>query len=654
GVAFLERAEAAARALPGVRSSSSIVGRHRAELPAGPPDPRALAGLARDNRFDRAMGWLSADGRIATVLVETEELPARQVGALTRELERIAAGAPEGLGTVVVGTRSLERALDRSSREIGTIYFPLLLGLSVLLLAATFRDLGGVVVPLAFVALVEGVTLGAMGWAGVELDLVLAILPPLVFAISLASVLHVQIPCRAAEAAGASPEEAVREVYRDKGRALVAAGLSTALGFAALGLSPVPAVRALGLWAGLGLAFQTLASFAVLPALLALAAVRRGLPERALEDRLERLGARLARGAADHRRAILLGFGLLAVAALGGWLRLERESDALRYLPADDPLRTAVERLERRGIGTATLELVVRSPGDAPGLWRTAAGLASLERLELALDGDAGVLGAVGAGGLVAELGASSPFAALQSHEESLEVGLALAASEPEAGSALARFVDGPGSLARLTLFVPHAGYAAIDGLAARAEQLAAEMLPEGTTAQATGLLRVLLALHRSLLATLGRSLALTAAVATIVFALLLGRARDVARALAPNLGPILLLLGGMGWLGVKLDIATAMVASILLGLAVDDTIHTLARYRRRRAEVGARAAIEERLRQTAPAYLLTGAILAAGFGVCALSDFAPIARFGGLAAAGVALAVAADLVLVPALFSRD
>jgi len=96
------------------------------------------------------------------------------------------------------------------------------------------------------------------------------------------------------------------------------------------------------------------------------------------------------------------------------------------------------------------------------------------------------------------------------------------------------------------------------------------------------------------------------------------------------------------------------MVASIVLGLVVDNTIHTLTPYRERRALVGAREAVVGKLERAAPAYLLTGAIVAAGFGVCALSDFGPTARFGALSASAIALAVAVDLLLVPALFGRE
>jgi predicted RND superfamily exporter protein len=92
------------------------------------------------------------------------------------------------------------------------------------------------------------------------------------------------------------------------------------------------------------------------------------------------------------------------------------------------------------------------------------------------------------------------------------------------------------------------------------------------------------------------------------------------------------------------------MVASVVLGLAVDDTIHTLGHFRELAPALGRREAVAGTLERTAPAYILTGAILAAGFGVCALSDFAPTARFGGLSALAIAFAVAGDLFLLPAL----
>jgi predicted RND superfamily exporter protein len=138
----------------------------------------------------------------------------------------------------------------------------------------------------------------------------------------------------------------------------------------------------------------------------------------------------------------------------------------------------------------------------------------------------------------------------------------------------------------------------------------------------------------------------------TLILRLLLPGTRLTILSLLPNLWPVAGMLGVMGWLGVPLDIATVMVASVALGLAVDDTLHTLGHFRQLAPRQGAREAVAHTLEITAPAYLLTGVILAAGFGVCTLSDFAPVARFGALSATAIVLAVLGDLFLLPALLS--
>jgi predicted RND superfamily exporter protein len=661
GLARLEAIERAAAALADVRSASSLVAHHRPNLAAFPPPPEAMAAF-RDrvvaDRLDRAMGWVSEDGRAASVLVEARALEPRAVARLARELERLGreiAGPPSaGLAVTVAGTRTLELALDDSSLEIARVFFPLLVLFAVGLLAATFRDASGVLVPLAFVGLCQGAVLGAMGWSGVRLSLVLAVLPPVLFVIALATAIHVLIPCRALEARGLDPGAAVVAVYREKRRALAYTGVSTALGFAALAVSPVGAVRTLGVWAALGLAFQLVAAFTFYPALVAAVAARRALPERRLEARLERLGRRAATASARRRRPLLALYAILAIAAAVGLARLERESDALRYLAADHPARRAIEHVEGLGLGVASVEIGLAAPPDAPGHWRTPTGLAALSELAAALDERPEVLSAVGPGELVDDVAAASPFADLLAPEQLRAGALELIESQPELARALARFVTEDGEAARVALFVRHAGYAPIDALAGAAETEAARRLPTGTAVHSTGALLVLLALHRELLGTLAASSALTVPVLALAFWLLLRRVPDALRALAPNLWPVLVLVGGMGWLGVPLDIATVMVASVVLGLVVDDTIHTLARYRERRLEVGGFEAVADKLEHTAPAYLLTGTILAAGFGVCGFSDFAPVARFGALSAAAVVIAVITDLVLVPALFARD
>jgi predicted RND superfamily exporter protein len=563
----------------------------------------------------------------------------------------------------MVGESLFQRALNTSGREVERVYFPLLLGLAALLLTATFREAGAVVLPLAFVATVEIVVLGAMGYAGVKVNLVVAILPPILFVIALASAVHLMLRCRDIEASqgpdGESAIAATLATYRDKGRALFWTTLSTLAGFASLAATPVAPIRTLGLWAGLGLAFSGVAAFTLLPCLLARTMGRRtSLPERAFELRLQSLGRRVTELAADHRSWVLAIYAGLALVAAAGLPRLSVASNALHYLAPQHPVRAGIESVERLGIGLSALELVASLPqgaGAASGAeadFLSAPRLDQLAALAATLRGIPGVLSVVGATDLLDDVARASPLAAAFTPAELRPRLLPLVRADEAGQRALGRFLAADGSETRLTLFVPTEGYAHADPLAERALALARQALP-GATVELTGQYPLLLAMQRYLLSTLALSLLLTLPVLAITFYILLRDAKGTFFALVPNLWPVLLILGGMGWCGVPLDIATVMVASITLGLVVDDTIHTLAHYRELRADLGPRAAVADRMEKTAPAYLLTGVILASGFGVCALSGFAPTAHFGLLSAIAIVIAVVADFTLVPALFGR-
>ncbi len=651
GLGELARIEREASRLPGVESVSSFLDHHGVDPSALSDDELAafVAALAVDP-LDRAMGWIAAGGMAGSLWIEYDETSRDAAAKLGRSLDELAESAGAGLRVARVGGGLLEEALDASTREIWRRHLPLLVLFATALLFATFRDFGGVFVPLAFVGFCEVVVLGAMGWAGVRFHLVLALLPPLLFAIALATAVHLLIRCRALEAEGLAAGEATRATYAEKGRALLWTSLATVTGFGALATSAVAPVATLGRWAAAALLVQLVASFTLYPVLLAATAGRRArLPERALEERLERFGRRLAEAAAEQRLVVLIGYLVAATIGVAGIHRLGVESNVLTYLRDSHPVRLAYERAEALGIGVSTIELELLAGAPQVRLDEPEA-LAALSELALRLRVVPGVLAVVAATDLLDDLAAASPWAALSTRAELRAQALAIAAGDPAGERALSRFLTPDGRASRVTLFVATAGYDSIDPIAVRAESEARSLFPAVDVA-ATGELRVVLGFHRALMATLGRSLALTLPILFATFALLLRNGRDAAKALVPNVWPVIVLLGTMGWFGLPLDLATVMVASIVLGLAVDDTIHTLAHFRTESSQLGAREAVCGRIGRTAPAYLLTGAILIAGFGVCSLSEFVPIARFGALSAYAIALAVVSDLLLVPALF---
>lgn len=123
--------------------------------------------------------------------------------------------------------------------------------------------------------------------------------------------------------------------------------------------------------------------------------------------------------------------------------------------------------------------------------------------------------------------------------------------------------------------------------------------------------------------------------------------------AMIPNAAPVLFIFGGMGWLEIPVDIGSMMTASIALGVAVDDTIHFLARYREELDHSPNRnAAIVSTYSHCAVPTLQAALISGLGLSVFAFSTFTPTQRFGWLMLCILMAGVVSELVLLPALLA--
>lgn len=125
------------------------------------------------------------------------------------------------------------------------------------------------------------------------------------------------------------------------------------------------------------------------------------------------------------------------------------------------------------------------------------------------------------------------------------------------------------------------------------------------------------------------------------------------ASALVPNLLPILVLFGVMGYAGIPLDTSTAMVAVIALGISIDDTLHFMARYHdnTRRFQEEARALVSTVEDESKP-IITTSVALGLGFAALAVSHFPPVVHFGLLTAMVMLLALISTFILTPVLLS--
>jgi predicted RND superfamily exporter protein len=164
-----------------------------------------------------------------------------------------------------------------------------------------------------------------------------------------------------------------------------------------------------------------------------------------------------------------------------------------------------------------------------------------------------------------------------------------------------------------------------------------------------TGLLILYNNMLQSLFGSQILTLGLTAALLTGMFLILFRSLKIALVAMAPNVLPILLVLGVMGWLGIPLDMMTITIAAIGLGIAVDDTIHYIHRFKDEFPKDRKYIRTMHRCHGSiGHAMYYTSVTIILGFSILALSNFKPSVYFGLLTGLAMMVALLAALTLLP------
>jgi len=527
-----------------------------------------------------------------------------------------------GLALTAAGHPFLSAALDRESQSVERLFGPLLVVSGFAVCALFLRSWA-----LAGVALLPGLVGAVAVRAGLRLcgvpsNMILVAAGPLVFVVLVASMVHLAAAWRRATQAGMSAPEAARAARRATLRPAAMAAATTIVGFGVFAASDVSAVRELGLTVAAAVLLLVPLSYVAMP--IALAGL--GVPTARGGGPAARAWERVALAAAQRRGPVLAATaGLLALGVLAP-RGMPVAVSAVDYFPAAHPVRAEYAALDTTSAGLVGLDVLVRAPG---GVEPRAA-----RELCEQLGRCTGVGAVFGPPAVVADLAALGPLAALVGPRVLRETG------RLGVDGAWWRFT------ARASVNTP----AEIAGLSADVHRAAADWsAAHGIEAHVAGSLLRLFALQEALVGTLARSLGLTALVALLSFCLCLRDRRALAAACVATLVPVAAVLAGARALGYALDAATVMVASAVVGLALDNTYHIL--LAGGPGGAGSRAARAAAFGRVGGAAVAGIVILAVGFGCLGLADFQPTARFGTLAALGFLGALVADVAVLPALW---
>jgi uncharacterized protein len=606
------------------------------ELVPGPAE--AASGLRR-------LGLATDDGVLAIYawLEPREDLDARR-GAILDSMGAVVAATLGEAGRTVrwAGVGVLYEGLNRQTERDASLF----LGLAILVMAGLLRLVLGrwsaVALALAAPLVATAAVVGTVAWTGHSMNLVMAALPALVLVIGVAGAVHIYLEwfrARRDSPAGTVTERRAlaAEVVSRMAVPTLFAAVTTALGFLALMASRMAVVRELGMFAAVGV--LTVWALTVLISAAGLSLLDLPVPKRAFGGRIRERLAVLGPALRRRRMWVWLGFGVAAAVLMAGASRVVVDTHTIGLLPETSRVVQDSRWIEAN-LGLYTpLEFVVRPPG---GLALAPGSLDGIRRWQAVAESHPGVDRTLAVTDLLALSGQPLPGSAEEARAT-------IEAYRAATGDDLSDYVSGDGRATRVTAFVPMGTArdfaAAVRALTAEGDRaMGAE---RSFTAAGYLPLYVRIVDYTVSSALLGLGLAFLAVF--VVLALLLRSGWTVMAAIPPNLFAVATVFGVMGWVGIPLDIATATVGAIVLGIAVDDTVHFLHRYATARA-AGAPDPAVDALTGAGPALVLTSVVLALGLGVLTAAGSLSIVYFGLLTALAVTAALLADLLLLPTL----
>jgi len=607
---------------------------------------------------------LSNDGSTAAMMVRI--IPAfNNSPDRVALVDRIEAAAKRLPGNLALAGFPYLRTQYAKRISLESPVFTLLAALiSLLFLYLAFGAWRAVVLPTAIVGLGLMWTVGLMVLFGHQLTIVSSMLPALLVIIGMANVIHLCTKFLDQFLAGKDQRAALVETIRTVGLATLLTSLTTAIGFGVLMLSGSRLLSAFGQFAAVGIMLLYVLSITLTPVVFIRyrSSARRSAPLVTREG-LERFFDRIATLTKRHADAILLLAGGLLLLGLVGTMRISSDIYAFSDFYEDDPLRQHLAVFEEAFGGIMPMEVIIET--DKPGQFRSLPYWRRIEALQHTLSD----LEPVGHSLAVTDLVKLANQAYFGGHPDAyrlpssfelpfLQTALKGFLDQKRTGELtrnLPLLIDSTFSMTRVYLGVPDLGTQRMNALADTVRARTIALFPEdGFNVFITGNAIRVTRSGEKLVRNLIVSLAVALVVIALLMALLFRSMRLMIISLVPNVIPLLVVGGMMGYAGIALKPSTALIFSVAFGIAVDNSIHFLTKYRLDRdAGLSKEEAIRATLRATGKAILLTSFVLMSGFLVFTLSSFGGTVNMGGLTALTLGVAMVANLLLLPALLYR-
>lgn len=547
-------------------------------------------------------------------------------------------------GPITLDVAQLDSILSDSER-----FVPLTVVVGLGLLAWVVGRWRPVVIGAVAMSTVVVTTLAALAWSGVPYTMSSAILPSLLTAYTVTVLLHLYAGVQRTQRTVSGRAAAVDQALAETRKPAVFNTLTTVAGLISLVLVPIPPIQVFGLFGALGTVVVFLTVNWLVPPFLRHFDRHPWSQKQSTMGRLGKLARRLTVTSLRYPKWVLAGFVTLVLLLAPHLLKVEVETDLLAFFADDHPVNVETRAIESALVGVTTLEVSLQ--GSSRDTFQRVDTLKRVRDLQQWLKTLPAVDRSNSMVDLVEEMnwamnGEKPAFRSLPANDRLLRQYLLV-----YDGDDLYEVVNRDFQHARMLLSLNVHGTSAIRQTIEQIQaRLAAEPIP-GVKVDIGGYGRMLSDQIDLLVGGQVRSFLGAFGQIFLIMALLWRSFGAAAVCLVPNLAPLYFVFVLMGYAAIRLDAATVMIASVVLGITIDDTVHLFHGYRERlRRGMAPMFAIVRSYDATGRAVLATSAILIAQFGLLAMSDFVPTANFGLMTATGLLTGLVFELLLLPAL----
>ncbi|WNJ20765.1 MMPL family transporter [Pontibacter sp. G13] len=668
---FLKRADSvfeAIRALPGTDSlvSATSVEQYRLKTLKMVSSPWMEFETEADLRKSRKRieqdslligGLITRDFQhvCAFVFIEPEIFDTRKRDEFNQSVVEVLESS--GIPYVISGIPYIRtQYIGKIGREL-LMFMSISICLIISVLFWIYRTGWGVWIPVAAVLLGLMWIMGIMGYTGQSVDLISNLLIPLMFVVGTSDVIHLTTRFLQENERSDSPHEAMRITLKEIGLSIFLTSLTTAVGFASLLVSRVPPIRNFGLYAAIGVVLTYILTIILLPnAFLWLSRKKKLTQKRGFgnQPQWNTWMDQVFRWVMQEGRLIGWTFGGLVALSIALIFTIPTNTFLIEDIGEDDPIKQSMYFFEEQSVGLRPFELGIHMKGEHLATDRDF--LVQLDSIQEWLDGRQQFGIFLSPATLVKEANYLAHFnrahhRRIPDSQEEIDRMIGFMANYG-GNDLMAKVTTQDFKQARISSRVPDLGTDEFEKLYRDLDEYVlahcdTSMFSYRYTGQAFLTEHNLMYVRRSLLFGLGIAFAIVG----LIMGMLFKSWRMLLISMVPNVIPLIFTGGIMGAFQINLTASTALVFVIAFGIAVDDTIHFLMRYRKE-IQIGnpVDVAIRNTLHGTGKAMIITSLILVAGFMMLCFSDFGGTWSTGMFTSLTIGFALLSDLVLLPVL----